>query len=346
MANNTERKWYKMIDVLQHLPNCKVFSTVKQSEDEQEWVKARTRGIGGSDVGAICSVNQYATARTIYFKKTGQYTEPEGGEFSPAAIERMSFGHILEPIVCDEYCKRSGKKVATSPATLVHKDYSWAIANVDRFILNEEGEPIGILEAKTASELMAKDWESGDLPLSYLYQLNWYLWVCDLKYGALACLVGGNKYYYYEITRNDELLENEILPKVLKFWHHNVANLIEPELDGSLAATDLVNELGKDCKRNSEIMIEQPEVNELVETFVECKAKIKELEKIMDEASNRIKDHMREHEIGYTADYTIRWTPQTQNRIDSEYLKINYPEIAEKCMKQITFRKFLVKGTK
>jgi predicted phage-related endonuclease len=193
---------------------------------------------------------------------------------------------------------------------------------------------------------MNSDWEDGTLPVSYIYQLQWYLFVCDLKYGAFACLVGGNKFYHYEVIRDDALIQNEILPKVLKFWHHNVANLIEPDLDGSLAATELVNELGKDCKRNSEIMIEQPEVNELVETFVECKAKIKELEKIMDEASNRIKDHMREHEIGYTADYTIRWTPQTQNRIDSEYLKINYPEIAEKCMKQITFRKFLVKGTK
>jgi putative phage-type endonuclease len=333
-----------MIDVLQHLPNCKVFSTVKQSEDEAAWVAARTRGIGGSDVGSICGVNQYATARTIYFKKVGMYQEPEGGEFSAAAIERMSFGHLLEPIVCDEYSKRSGKKVVTSPATLVHKDYPWALANVDRFIVDDNGIPIGILEAKTAGEIMDKDWKEGELPLSYLYQLTWYMFVTGLKYGALACLVGGNKFYYYDITLNEELLETTILPKVFSFWNHNVANLIEPELDGTQAATDLVNELGKECKKNSEIVIERPEVNELVETFVRCKREIKELETIMDDASNRIKDELREHEIGYTQDYTIKWTPQTQNRIDSETLKINYPEIAEKCMKQITFRKFTVKG--
>lgn len=335
-----------MVDVLQHLPNCQVFSTVKQSEDEQEWLAARTRGIGGSDVGAICGVSNYSTARNIYFKKTGQYTEPDGGEFSKDAIERMRFGNLLEPIVAAEYAHRTGKKIICSPATLTSKEEPWAIANVDRFIVDDNGIPYGVLECKTAGHFMMEDWEEGDLPLSYIYQLQWYLWVTGLKYGVFACLVAGQKFFHYEVYRNDDLLNDVILPAVRNFWGYNVALLIEPQLDGTLASTELINEIGKECIKNSELVIEGDEYNELAETVIVCKAKIKELEKIEDEAANRIKDKMRTAELGYTQDFICKWSPQSQKRIDTDALKSKYPKIAEECTKTISFRKFTVKGVK
>jgi predicted phage-related endonuclease len=172
------------------------------------------------------------------------------------------------------------------------------------------------------------------------------LHVTDLKYGAIACLVGGNKFYHYEIYRNDELLQNEILPVVKNFWEHNVALLIEPKLDGSLASTELINEIGKDCIKNSELVIEEQEYNELAETVLECKARIKELTRIEDEAANRIKDKMRSHELGYTQDYVCKWSQQSQKRIDTDAIKSKYPKIAEECTKIITFRRFTVKGIK
>ena len=63
------------MDILKQLTNCTVFSTVSQAEDEEAWVKARTRGIGGSDVGAICGVSPFTSARQIYLSKTGQFDE-------------------------------------------------------------------------------------------------------------------------------------------------------------------------------------------------------------------------------------------------------------------------------
>jgi len=63
------------MDVLKYLTNCNILSTVTQEEDEKEWLANRTNGIGGSDVGAICGVNQYSSPRLIYLKKTGQYQD-------------------------------------------------------------------------------------------------------------------------------------------------------------------------------------------------------------------------------------------------------------------------------
>lgn len=330
------------MDVLKYLTNCNILSTVTQEEDEKEWLANRTKGIGGSDVGAICGVNKYSSARLVYLKKTGQYQDSED-EFSDAALERMHFGHMLEPIVANEYVRRTGNKVVVSPATLAHKDYPWAIANVDRLIVNDKGIPYGILECKTASEYMDDAWSEGDIPLSYLYQLNWYLWVTGLEYGVIACLVGGNKFYYYEVWRNDELLRDEIFPKVDRFWNYHVKNLIEPELTGADADSELVASENSEVIKGSEIVLEDETMNELAATIKECKAKIKELEATEKEAANRLKDALKNNEIGYTKDYIIKWSPRSQSRIDTVKLKEKYPEVYADCIKQVNFRVFTVK---
>lgn len=49
------------MDPLRYLTNCKVYSTASQADDEEAWLKARTRGLGGSDVGAICGVSPFTS---------------------------------------------------------------------------------------------------------------------------------------------------------------------------------------------------------------------------------------------------------------------------------------------
>lgn len=328
------------MDVLKYLPNCTVFSTVKQEDDEEGWLKARTRGIGGSDVGAICGVSPFTSARQIYLNKTGQFQDAL--KPNDAAKERMHFGHMLEPIVADEYSQRTGNKVIAVNATLVHKDHPWALANVDRLIVDDDGRPIGILECKTTSEYMNEEWKSGDILMSYIYQLNWYLWILGLEKGTFACLVGGNKFYYYDVFRNDELLENTIIPAAEKFWFENVLALKEPEMQAT--DTDFANSIYSTVVKNSEITLPDDETNELARTVFDCKAKIKELEKIMAEAQNRIKDRLQDNEIGYTKDYTIKWSPRSQVRVDTDKLKTEFPEVYAQVKKKIEFRAMYVKG--
>ena len=330
------------MDVLKYLTNCNILSTATQEEDEKEWLANRTKGIGGSDVGTICGVNKYSSARLVYLKKTGQYQDSED-EFSDAALERMHFGRMLEPIVANEYVRRTGNKVVVSPATLTHKDYPWAIANVDRLIVDDKGIPYGILECKTASEYMDDAWSEGDVPISYLYQLNWYLWVTGLEYGVIACLVGGNKFYYYEVFRNNDLLRDEIFPKVDKFWNYHVKELVEPNLTGTDADTEYVASENAEVIKGSEITIDDDVLNELASVVKECKAQIKELKATEKEAANRLKDALKNNEIGYTKDYIIKWSPRSQSRIDSTKLKEKYPEVYADCVKQINFRVFTVK---
>lgn len=328
------------MDALRYLTNCKVYSTVSQSEDEEAWLKARTRGIGGSDVGAICGVSPFTSARQVYLNKTGQF--PDSMKPGQAAQERMHFGHMLEPVVAEEYARRTGAKLVSVNATLQHKDFPWALANVDRLIVDDEGKPIGILECKTTSEYNNDAWEEGELLMSYIYQLNWYMWIMDIKQGAFACLVGGNKFYYYDVFRNDELLNDVIIPAAKSFWFDNVLALKEPEMQST--DTEFANGTYSAVVKNSEITLADDTANDLAATVFDCKAKIKELEATMEEAQNRLKDRLKDHEIGYTKDFTIKWSPRSQSRVDTDKLKSLYPEVYNQVLKRIEFRAMSIKG--
>jgi predicted phage-related endonuclease len=178
--------------------------------------------------------------------------------------------------------------------------------------------------------------------MSYVYQLNWYMWILDIKWGAFACLVGGNKFYSYEVFRNDELLETELIPKAKDFWFNNVIALKEPELQA--VDTDFANSTYSTVEKNSEVVLEDEEADNLAATVVECKTKIKELEKIMEEAQNRLKDRLKDKEIGYCMNHTVKWSPRSQTRVDNIALKTSFPEVYEQCLKKIEFRVMTVKG--
>lgn len=322
---------------------CNILATVDQQTNEAEWLANRTKGIGGSDIGPICGVSPFTSARQIYLAKTGQYTEAMQPD--NASKERMRWGHLLEPVVAEEYCRRTGNKVCAVDAALQHKDFPWALASIDRLILDPVTEEvIGILECKTTSEYMNDEWDEGNILLTYLYQLNWYLWVTGLKFGTFACLVGGNKFYIYEIYRNDELINDTLIPAAKYFWEENVLKLVEPEMQA--ADTDFANSLYSSVVKNSEIVFEEEIVNELATTVFNCKAQIKELESIMEEAQNRIKDRLQDKEIGYTPDFTIKWSPRSQKRIDSDKVRTLYPDIVPYVTKTVEFRAMYVKAVK
>lgn len=322
--------------------NCNVVSTAEQDKDEEAWLLARTKGIGGSDIGTICGVNKYSSPRMLFFKKTGQYEDAEFASFSEASLERMHFGHKLEPVVADEYIRREQKKVVICPATLASKEHPWALANVDRVIVDEDGEPYGILEIKTADARLLKDWEEGDLPQSYLYQLQWYLMVTGFKYGAIAALIGGNRYVMYEVYA-DEYLHKEMLEAGGYFWNYNVKQLIVPEVNGSDADSEINKELYKNAVPKSEIALEGEEYDNLAELVVATKEQIKNLKKVEQDAINKLQAKMGTNVKAITSERVINWSVYTTRRVNNDLLKELYPEVYERVRLPSQARRFTIK---
>ena len=94
-------------------------------------LKERQHYIGGSDVGAILGFNKYKSALEVYFEKAD-------GIKSNVSNSYINWGHILEPIVRNEFDeilrKHSNLWVHEDTHTKFHKDYKFLAGNVDGLI--------------------------------------------------------------------------------------------------------------------------------------------------------------------------------------------------------------------
>lgn len=257
-----------------------------------QWLRARQKGIGGSDVAAILGINPWKTRFQVWQEKVAQ---------DPIEIpdnDPMRFGRKLEPIIADEYCEKSGRKVQRENQIRKHSKMPFLLANIDRKILadphavvdNPIKKETGVLEVKTVGFFAIKQWEA-QVPIQYFCQLQHYLFVMGFHWGAFAILSGGNQYYSFDVYRNDEYLKHQNA-ELEEFWRKNVLEMVPPEMDhndyetmlpllGTVAkATPEVIGLCTDLFKAREVLKDAAKVEE--EIVAEIKTFIGENESLMD----------------------------------------------------------------
>ncbi|MFD1350188.1 YqaJ viral recombinase family nuclease [Oceanobacillus caeni] len=297
----------------------------------QEWLEERTRGIGGSDASIILGLNKYRTPFELWLEKTGQTNVEE------SQAEAAYFGNLLEEVVAKEFEIRSGKKVRRNNFMMQHPEYNFITANIDRKVVGEDA----ILECKTASAYLSKDWESEEIPAPYLVQVQHYLGVMDYKKAYIAVLIGGQRFVWKEIERDEELIQM-IFDAEVHFWNHHVLGDVPPVLDGSSAAEKFLKERYAESEEGKTVDLAF-EYKEKLDNLLELKQNIKQLQELAKQTENELKHELKEAETGFVKNYQVDWKPVTQNRVDNKLLKSKYPDVYESVLKQSTSRRFNVK---
>jgi len=298
--------------------------------DKLEWLKERQKGIGGSDVGAILGVNKYKTPFQIYLEKTQEIKEVQ--ESSEAAY----WGTKLEDMVAREFAKVTGKKVRRDTRHFVSKKYPFMVANIDRRVVGEKA----ILECKTVNQFGAKEWEGEEVPASYLVQVQHYIYVTEAEKAYIACLIGGQKFIWKEIKRDDELIEM-IINAEKDFWKL-VEEKTPPALDGSSAAEKYLKERFEDVQEGTRVILDS-KYKEKIEEYLNLKEQIKELEQEQKALENSLKLKIGDNEAGYIDNFLVNWKGYSRTSIDSKKLKEEQPEIYYKYLKKSKYRKFEIK---
>ena len=298
-----------------------------------EWLKERQCGIGGSDVGAILGVNKYKTPFKVYLEKTEPITEV--GEQSESAY----WGDKFEEVVAKEFEKRTGKKVRRDRKHYKHKDYHFMVANIDRRVVGENA----ILECKTANQFLANDWEGEEIPGSYLLQVQHYLFVTGAEVGYIAVLIGGQKFVWKEVKRDEELIQM-IIEAEKDFWKM-VEDKTPPALDGSSAAENYLKEKYKQAETEKAIELGF-EYKDKIKAYLEKKEKLKAFETEVKEIENQIKFEIGNAEYAYAPGYSLSWKNVSSTKVYSKKLKSEFPEIYEKVIKESKSRRFSIKEDK
>lgn len=301
--------------------------------DRTQWLLTRRQGIGGSDAGIIMGLNKYKTAFELWLDKTGQILPDE------SAGEAAYWGNQMEEVVAKEFEKRTGKKVRRSNMMYQHPEHDFMLANVDRFIVGEDA----LLECKTASAYLAKEWESDEVPATYLVQIQHYLTVTGKSKAYVAVLIGGNKFIWKEIERDEELI-NQIIAFELDFWETNIKGHVAPALDGSSAAEKYLKD--RFAKSEDKQIILPKTFNEYLTERANLERDIKLLETRKKEIDNNIKGHMESAEKALSDNYEVSWKSMTSKRVDTKKLKEKFSDIYLTVLMESHSRKFTVKEIK
>ncbi len=295
-----------------------------------EWLRSRKQGIGGSDASAILGFNPWKSAFELYIDKTSD-------EIEVIDNEAIHWGNVLEDVVAEEFTRRTGKKVRRRNQTFVHAEHDFMIANIDRDVVGEKA----LLECKTTNAFNSEAWEGDDIPPAYMCQIQHYMAVLDYEKAYIAVLIGGQKFVWKEIERDEEFIQLMIQLEE-DFWENHVLAEVPPEIDGSPSASELLNKMYPEDNGET-IMLQSDEAETLIEAIESIKAETKEQKQLQKEYENKLKLMIGEAETGVTPKYEVRNKTITSNRFDSKSLKKDMPEIAEKYTKQSSYRRMTIK---
>lgn len=293
----------------------------------------RINYLGGSEAAAVLGLSRWKTPLQVWAEKTGNL-EPE--DISQKL--NVKLGIALEDTVANLFMEETGKKVRRNNRTLVHPKYDFIRANLDREVVGEDA----ILECKTASAYMSKEWED-KIPPEYVIQCYHYLAVTGKAKCYIAVLIGNNKFLWQEILR-DETIINNLIDKEVHFWNEFILTKIMPSTI-SCNDSDTLYKLFPVATEEQKIILSTQEEAE-IELLEALKKDMRSLEAKIEQKENSIKALLKDCETGLTARYTVTWKNQSRSSIDTKKLKECYPDIANALTKESQSRVLRIKLNK
>lgn len=318
----------------------------KWDMDDEQWHEARSKGIGGSDAGALCGVNHYKSPYTLWAEKTGIVPNDFEGN------EATKWGNRLERPIAQGLAEDYEFAVVDWPVILVSKENPFMFANIDFLIVKacdefpagivttwrfREPPPDiqGILEVKTsgiASFGSAPEWKDGGIPLSYQLQGYHYGIVLGVHNVVFAALIGGEGLQVRSLEWDDEIAQDLVIAEA-QFWEM-VLNGEEPPVDGS----DSTEEAQKKRYARHTTGKQLQATREFVELWDEFEA-AKEAAKEADEERKRLRAEIvkmigdaESVLVGEDVICTYK-TSKDVERLDGAALKEAMPEIWERFKK-------------
>lgn len=296
----------------------------------EEWLKERQKGIGGSDASAILGFNPWKSPFELYIEKTSDYVE----EIDNEAIH---WGNVLEDVVAEEFTRRTGKRVRRRNQMFRHKDHEFMIANIDRDVVGERA----LLECKTTNAFNSDAWEGDDIPPAYMCQIQHYMAVLDYEKAYIAVLIGGQKFVWKEIERDDEFIEL-MIEQLKHFWEEHVLKEVPPEIDGTPSASEMLNKMYPEDNGET-VTLPSNDAEMLIEAIESIKSEVKEKQSMQKEYENKLKLMIGDARTGVTPRYEVRNITVNSSRFDTKSFRKDMPDLAKQYTKESSYRRMTIK---
>lgn len=155
------------------------------SRDREAWLRARRHGLTGSEVAAILGWHPYKSALAVYADKVGAPVDDGAGEHEAAL-----WGQLFEPVILDEYARRTGRRVVHSGELMQSRARQWWLATPDGIQDEGPSSPAfavgpGLVEVKTTGQGAA--WFE-EIPAHVQVQVQHQMLVTGVTWASLPWL--------------------------------------------------------------------------------------------------------------------------------------------------------------
>jgi len=298
-------------------------------QSRAEWLKARSKGIGGSEITAVMGLDPYATPYALWERKTGRVADFGENKFTRA-------GNYLEDAVGQMFADAVGLDVYKPEREhWQHPEFPHLLGTPDRFVAMKHGD--AVLEIKTTQKRITREDVTEGHALRWYFQVLWYMGIAGKQKGFIAWLCNGVDFDYIEVDFQPDIFA-DMVQAGNEFWINHVLADVPPP---PLTKDDILRSIGKVLPD----AIEGPE--EALRYHAQIKenaAKIKELEAAQDELKTAVQLMMAEHSVlTYQGAPLFTWKEAETTRLDTKRLKEEAPETWEMYAKKSTVRTFLTK---
>lgn len=252
--------------------------------DRTQWLEERRTYIGGSDIGIICGYSKYKTPLKIYLEKIDK------GPVVEKEVSRKAYwGNVLEPVIIDEYAKRTGNAIEIYKEPIRHPKYQYLAANIDAFVNNREF----ILEIKTTGIKNKDKWGvqgTSEVPKLFYFQAAWYSAICDVSKVVFIVLIGGQEDREY-IYIKDKAFEEKLIKIGCNFWNRHIVPQIPPPPVNNRDIL-LLHPISKDIP-----IVANDNMKEIVSELKELKLQGKTTDKKIESLSFEVQKYMENHNV-------------------------------------------------
>ena len=287
--------------------------------NRERFLLDRKCGIGGSDVAAIMGISPWRTALDVYNDKISSDT-------TKVDSDAMQRGRDLENAVLRVYANKTGNTLIANIPMLKDRLYPFLIGNIDAKVKDSDI----IVEAKTTRDFMSS-WGK-EIPEHYKVQVAHYASIANAERVEIVVLFGGLDFGYFTYERDEEL-ERKIRKAAIDFWHRHILATVPPSPQN---LEELKNRY-PDIDANRIIEADE-EIKLAVAELHDVEDKRRALEKSEETLKLRIQQYMGDAGILEAGKYKVALRCFSANRLDTNLLKTDCPEVYQNYLKRTESR--------
>ncbi len=307
---------------------------------DEEWLLERRKGIGGSDIAAICGLSPWQSEFSMWAEKTGALELKD-------ANQAMNWGIKLEPIIRTHYQNVSAipkeKMWYKKNALFRSKKSPIYQASLDGYVMEDNI----IFEGKTTSAFNSSEWGeegTGDIPKFYICQALWIMGVIEESNKVdIAALIGGNNFKIYHIHRDNDLIK-ELQNRADEFWGYVKSGTPPPVNDSSKATRQALGEVFSDP--DDEIIEGGKKAESAMKSLSKVKEKMRSLEDKKTLHENTLKNIIGNSCGVKAGNFCYTWKERHMKRLNVSELKKNNKEIYDKYLRDASQRILIQKKLK